>query len=639
MEFNEEQRQAIRSDAKNVLVLAGAGTGKTRTIIGRALHLLEQQCEPDRMAVVTFTRRAASEIRTRLTQVAGANAKPILMGTFHHLCLRIMSARRQWFGLRDATILDRDDQSGLIQLIRAEFKEQKASLPTPATLLNYYSYSRNTNQSPEQYLKKHTELDDDIIPIVLDIFLKYRDRKESNGYLDYDDILHRFAKVLHDDARVRKSVCSRFNHMLVDEMQDTNPLQWLILESFAEYSQLFCVGDDAQSIYAFRGADFANVHSFVDRLPDAAVCRLQHNYRSTQPILDLANWLLDESPLDYDKHLIAERGTGPLPQLVDFNADHDESHWIVDQIKQRKMEGAEWSENMILCRTAYAARPIEAELIAQRVPYRFVGGMSLLQMAHVKDLLSLVRVATNHRDELAWLRYLTLWPKIGDITATRTLQQIIVQDQESSALETLRTRMAARPDLIAGLQNVQELRNAPKEAIKAARKTIEPIISAKYAQWDSRKRDLDLLERLAEGHRQLSSFLETYTLDPVSATEASPEQDESDEGCVTLITVHSAKGTECEVCYVPAVVPGNYPHMRSLGDADAVEEERRVLYVAFTRAKDELIISRHLSSRRGRASWNYSQGTEYLLQFLPEQLVDSQHKFFQASGGLNDDLI
>lgn len=638
MEFNAEQRAAVHAEARNTLVLAGAGTGKTRTIIGRALHLLKQGTEPERIVIVTFTRRAANEIRQRLLHAGGASASKVVTGTFHHLCLRIMSARRRWFGFADMTIMDRDDQLQLMKLVRGELVGNDASIPQAARLLDYYSYARNTNQPAKNYLAKFTELDESTVARVLAIFEGYKKRKRANAYLDYDDILHRFAKVLYEDADVRHRVAGQYDHVLVDEMQDTNPLQWLILESLAEHCSLFCVGDDAQSIYAFRGADFRNVHSFGERLPDSQILKLEQNYRSTQLILDVANWLLDKSPLDFNKTLQAIRDGGTRPLLLDFDSELDEAEWVVDAIKTRKIQGASWSEHMILCRTAFSARPIEAQLIEQKVPYRFVGGVGLLQMAHVRDLLSTLRIVVNPHDELAWMRYLTLWPKIGEVTAARILEPMMRVASAEEALAALQQALPKRPEVWEAPTQVLDRMTSPAQAIAAATEALRGLLEAKYDRWEARQKDLVLLERLAANHRSLQGFLETYTLDPMSATEANPGESQ-DDGVVTLITVHSAKGTEAEVCFVVAAQPGNYPHTRSLGDEDAIEEERRVLYVALTRAKDELVITRSLSRGYARVSWNASAGTHYFLDYLKPGLVDWDARLVGAPGQFDDDVI
>lgn len=643
MEFNAGQSAAIRCNARNTLVLAGAGTGKTSTIIGRALHLMETGTEPNRLVIVTFTRRAAGEIRARLTAACGATASRVVAGTFHHFCLRTMSARRRWFGFHDLTLMDRDDQLQLMKLVRgqqvaAEVQSKRAAVPKAAQLVDYYSYARNTNQPAREYLERFTDLDEATIECLLKIFKAYKARKQVNAYMDYDDILHRFARVMHDDAEVRRKVAQQYDHVLVDEMQDTNPLQWLILEKLTEACKLFCVGDDAQSIYAFRGADFRNVHSFQERLPESQVVKLEQNFRSTQPILDVANWLLSQSSLAFDKTLSSVRGDGPRPLLLDFEDEFEESKWIVDSIQARKGHGANWSDHMILCRTAYTARPIEAELIAQQVPYRFVGGIGLLQMAHVRDLLALLRIVVNHRDELAWLRYLTLWPRIGEVTATRIMNQLVATDSCQSAVDVLEEQLPRRQEVVRPLRDVLECSGDASQATQVAGKRLDAILESKYDRWEARRNDFQLLAALAAKHRSIQGFLEVYTLDPISATEVKPTE-AAEDGVVTLITVHSAKGAEADVCYVAAVQPGNYPHVRSLGDEDAVEEERRVLYVALTRARDEMFLTRSLSRGYARVSWNAASGSQYFLDNLATGLVDWDAKMSSSTFDYDDDVI
>lgn len=622
MEFNQEQQTALSSTARNLLVLAGAGTGKTRTIVGRADYLLKQGTAAERIVVVTFTRRAASEIRGRLSELAGGAAGKIVTGTFHYFCLREMRARPHWFGFDKLTVMDRDDQLQLMKLVRGAVVGKNKDAPQASELLSYYSYARNTNQPARSYLEKFTDYEGQMLDVVEQIFRGYKERKQQNGYFDYDDILHRFAKVMHDQPDVRRQIAQRYDHLLVDEMQDTNPLQWLILESLGSHAHLFCVGDDAQSIYAFRGADFRNVHSFDERLEQAETLKLELNYRSTQEILDLANWLLTQSNLEYGKKLRAHRGAGCQPVLCEFDTEFDEAEWIVGAIVDRHRRGDAWQDHMVLCRSGFNARPIEAQLIERKIPYRFVGGISLLQMAHVKDLLSAVRCAINHRDEIGWMRYLMLWPKIGEVTAARLIDSLRKCGDSQSAVALLAELQPRRQDLLRPLTKILTLERQPAKAIKRIADALDPLLEKKYDRWDSRARDFKLLEKLAERQQTLAAFLETYTLDPLSASEVSATDDQED--VVTLITVHSAKGTEAKTCFVACANPGNYPHSRSLASEDAIEEERRILYVALTRAQDELFISRSLSRDSFRASFNASSGSHYFLERLPARLVKRQ---------------
>jgi DNA helicase II / ATP-dependent DNA helicase PcrA len=637
MEFNSEQMVALTSDAKNLLVLAGAGTGKTRTIIGRAEFLLRQDVAAEQIAIVTFTRRAAGEIRSRLSETAGEAARRVVTGTFHHFCLREMRSRPQWFGFDDLTVMDRDDQLQLMRLARGKVVGKGTHVPAADALLTYYSYARNTNQPVRNYLEKFTDWTGVALDTIEEIFTCYKERKKENGYFDYDDILHRFAKVMHDNEEVRRKIAGRYQHVLVDEMQDTNPLQWLILESLSKHADLFCVGDDAQSIYAFRGADFRNVHSFDQRLENAQTLKLELNYRSTSEILDLANWLLSSSSLEYGKQLRAHRGAGIKPVVLDFDTEFEEAEWIVRFIMNRHRQGVAWQEHMVLCRSGFNARPIEAQLIEHKIPYRFVGGIGLLQMAHVRDLLSALRVVVNPRDELGWVRYLTLWPRIGEVTAARLTDQLRRSSDSPTAFQLLGTLIGDRKDVLEPLGALLKLLDAPCRAIQSIAKSLEDLLAIKYDNWESRSRDIKLIEKLAERHRTLGAFLETYTLDPISSTEASVGEDSDD--IVTLITVHSAKGTEAKTCFIAAANPGCYPHSRSLDSEESIEEERRILYVAMTRAKDELIISRSMTRGFSRTSWNASTGAHYFLDRLPMKLIEHKNHFARSHSYNDDDDV
>ncbi len=454
---------------------------------------------------------------------------------------------------------------------------------------------------------------------MLNVFTEYKQRKQLNRYLDFDDILYHFGKKLHEDPSIRKQLRSRYDHILVDEMQDTNPLQWLILVGLKDPAKLFCVGDDAQSIYAFRGADFSNVHSFKDRIPDSVVLKLEDNYRSTQGILDVSNWVLKESPLKYNKKLKAQRGAGIKPLLVNFDSDLDEAKWIAENLIERHEAGSLWNEHMILTRTAWGSRSVEAMLIEKNIPYIFIGGTSFLQTAHVKDLLCLVRAAASGNDELAWIRYLTLWPRIGDVTASRLILSMKETGTMDEALDQLSGKLKKdQQKIVVGPQTILKYWDEPPKALRAGASFLEPILSEKYDKWDLRKKDFDLLVRLAKRYRSLMRFIEIYTLDPITSTAASRLETHD---VVTLITVHSAKGTESPVCYVIRVEPGMYPHIRSVGAEDEEEEERRILYVAMTRAKNELILTRS----EGRRSFAYSYGDAaeaYFLSDVPDKLVE-----------------
>ena len=591
-ELNPQQKQAATTEAQHSLVLAGAGCGKTKTIVARAAFLIDQGMPANQIQILTFTRRAASEIVARVELALGEQAKGLRASTFHTFCMYLLRRIPKAFGLEQFSIIDRDDQLMMFRLIRGrDDKKNPNHLPKPKELCDLYSFARNTRQklsiAMEKQMPEYFALKDQIA----DIMKEYEARKRARSFLDYDDILAIVAKALAESDGLVDYVASICRHMLVDEMQDTNPLQWALLEPLKERVSLFCVGDDAQSIYGFRGADFENIHHFKERVPDAQIFKLEKNYRSTQEILDLSNWLLGESEIKYDKRLDAYRGEGIKPKIHIFPNEFDEAKWIAIDIKERHyLEGSKWSDHMVLVRSSFAARHIEAACIAANVPYRFIGGMKLLETAHVKDLLSVLRVVANPLDDIAWMRFLTLWNGVGDVGASKLSQQILL-DPEMQAISEKLEKFGKVPDqAILMMKQMSVLKDQVKECVSLAVQAISDQLAENYKKdWNRRQGDFDLVKQLASKHTQLSEFLEEYVLDPVSISEI---ERQSDSDVVTLITIHSAKGTEQKVCYVANVTPGQYPHARAQGNFDEVEEERRVLYVALTRAQNELILTK-----------------------------------------------
>ncbi len=591
-ELNPQQKQAATTESQHSLVLAGAGCGKTKTIVARAAYLIDQGIPANQIQILTFTRRSASEIVARVELALGEQAKGLRASTFHTFCMYLLRRVPKAFGLEQFSIIDRDDQLMMFRLIRGkDDKKNPNQLPKPQELCDLYSFARNTRQKLSDALEKqhpeHLAFKDQIA----EIMKEYETRKRARSFLDYDDILAIVASALDQSEGLADYVASLCKHMLVDEMQDTNPLQWALLEPLKDKVSLFCVGDDAQSIYGFRGADFENIHHFKDRVPNAQVFKLEQNYRSTQEILDFSNWLLDQSEIQYNKRLDAHRGEGVKPRMHIFPNEFDEAKWIAIDIKERHyLQGQRWSDHMVLVRSSFAARHIEAACIAANVPYRFIGGMKLLETAHVKDLLSLLRVIANPLDDIAWMRFLTLWNGVGDVGASRLAQQLLLEPEFDLIFDKLEKfgRIPAETVLI--MKQMMVLKQEVQACVSLGIQAIEAQLAENYKKdWNRRQGDFELVKQLASKHAQLSEFLEEYVLDPVSISEI---ERQSDSDVVTLITIHSAKGTEQKVCYVVNVTPGQYPHARAQGDFNDVEEERRVLYVALTRAQNELILTK-----------------------------------------------
>jgi len=620
--LNQEQQKAAAWHGSHALVLAGAGCGKTKTIIARAQYLIENISPPERLQILTFTRRSASEIIERVKSGLGNKAQGLKASTFHTWCMSLIRRAPDLFGCQNCSVIDRDDQLTMFRLLRASSPDAKnALLPKAADLCDLYSFARNTRKSLRLTLEQRHPESLDIFDSIAEIVTSYEDRKESRNYLDYDDILDVVAKQIGQQDAVREWVSSKYDEILVDEFQDTNPIQWDILKPLSDSIRLFCVGDDAQSIYGFRGADFETIHSFGNRVNGSTVLNLSTNYRSTQEILDISNWLLSESPLQYEKKLVAHRGNGRKPSLHTFSNEWQEGRWIADDLLKARSEGVLWKDNMILTRTAYASRALETCLIEKSIPYIFIGGRKLFEAAHVKDLLSTLRIVGNPKDELGWMRYLMLWEGVGETTASKAVALLsdIVDINQAIELVANISRVPSK--------SLEVIREAAKfdtvlECLKSSIRALTPLLENVYKtqNWDKRVRDFAILEKLAHRHSSVLEFLEAYVLEPLYVDEVDGADDDD---VVTLITIHSAKGAECKRCYVINVSPGAYPSSRSMDSEKSVEEERRVLYVALTRAKDELMITRSgdfsSASSVGNSTDPYSR---YFLSKLPETLAE-----------------
>jgi len=641
-ELNPQQKQAATTETKHSLVLAGAGCGKTKTIVARAAYLIDQGIPANQIQILTFTRRSASEIVARVELALGDQAKGLRASTFHTFCMYLLRRVPKAFGLDQFSIIDRDDQLMLFRLIRGkDDKKNPNALPKPQQLCDLYSFARNTRQKLSLALEKQLPEFLDDKEQIAEIMKEYEIRKRARSFLDYDDILAVVASALAQSDGLADYVAGLCQYMLVDEMQDTNPLQWAILEPLKDKTSLFCVGDDAQSIYGFRGADFENIHHFKERVPDAEIFKLEKNYRSTQEILDFSNWLLDQSSIHYDKKLEAYRGDGIKPRMHVFPNEFDEAKWIAIDIKERHLlEGSAWHDHMVLVRSAFAARHIEAAFIQANVPYRFIGGMKLLETAHVKDLLSLLRVIANPLDDIAWMRFLTLWNGVGDVGASKLAQQLLLDADIEKITEKLEKFGRIPDNTLLIMKQMSVLKTEVEACVKLGVEAILNQLEENYAKkdWHKRVGDFDLVKQLASKHTQLSEFLEEYVLDPVSISEI---ERQSQDDVVTLITIHSAKGTEQKVCYVANVSAGQYPNARAQGNFDEVEEERRVLYVALTRAQNELILT-----KQNLSFWAHTQTDEqgrkiesYFLNDLTRNLCSTETHYRQREQTVKSALI
>ena len=638
--LNREQNIAATWEGGHVLILAGAGCGKTKTIIARAQFLIEYITTAERVQILTFTRKSASEIVERVKNKLGDKANNLKASTFHTWCMSLIRKSPDLFGCRGFSVIDRDDQLTLLRLARSSSDKAKNPLiPRPSDLCDIYSYGRNVGCSLRQAVELKAPESIDEFDEIAKIIRSYEDKKEARKYLDYDDILDVVATQFNNYPKILDWVSSNFTDLLIDEFQDTNPLQWKLISPLIPKLRLFCVGDDAQSIYGFRGADFESIHKFKEKVEGSTVLKLSVNYRSTQEILDLSNWLLNKSNLNYEKNLISDRGPGIVPRIETFTNEWEEASWIIDNLKENRSEGDRWDQNMILCRTAYSARAVEGALIESKIPYKFIGGRKLFESAHVKDVLSALRIIANPQDDLGWMRYLPLWGGVGDKTASDALSQISKNDSLDRCIEILKSYPKISKEALLILKEGAK-GETTEECFKTCADGLYKVLENKYKNknWEQRLKDFDVIERLSQTTTSILEFLEAYILEPIYLTEALPKGNEDD--VVTVITIHSAKGAECKRCYVINVSPGSYPLTRALSSGANIEEERRVLYVALTRAKDELIVTRSggfsAASSSSKIKIDDQMYERYFLSDVKDELfTNNDHRLNNDSEGID----
>lgn len=633
--LNQEQQYAATFTGKHLLVLAGAGTGKTRTIIARAKYLIKSGVSPKRILILSFTRKAANEIVERIKmEIPESQAEGLQGSTFHSWCMSIIKNHPQIFPQANYTLLDEEDQESCFRLLCGKkwaYKSSKDEKIKPDTILSVYSYMANAQCSLSNAIRMRiydnapSTMDVEKDKVVLQGVIKmYLDYKIQRKYMDYDDILMIVSKYLKRNENLRKAIVQLYDHILIDEMQDTNPLQYELLSSFYDDCHLFCVGDDAQSIYGFRGADFHTIHNFTNIVKDSQVCKLTTNYRSTQEILDFSNWIIDNSPLKYNKKLVAHRGSGLKPRLIHWAEDWEEANDIANHMLDAfKTKGKKWSDNLVLCRSAWGLRKTEACLIKHKIPYVIFGGNGLMSSKHIRDIVAPMRVIANYLDELAWSRYLQLWQNIGAVTAARIIGQVLEAQNLDDSLTTLTEIVNTNgyeKEIYKALFAINRKRFDPSEAINDALGVMSKRLEHIYKDngWNWRKDDFPILMEVAKKTSSIHDFVAEYVLDPKLDT-ALKDSGKLDD-VVRLSTIHSAKGLEADIVYVINASTKSYPTPRAILNGEkAIEEERRCLYVALTRAKDELRVYRdvhsiHITNQHD----NY-----YFLNNLPVYLYDN----------------
>jgi len=593
--LNPSQLAAATYEGGPLLIVAGAGSGKTRTLVHRVAYLVDKGIPPSAVLLLTFTRKAAQEMLGRATALVGRRAAQVSGGTFHSLANLLIRPRAHLLGYPAGfTIMDQDDAESLISRIRGEQPEVKRykRFPQKGAILTALSQSVNKDRPLVEILADSFPHFLEFASIIDRIGREYREHKIKNALMDFDDLLVGLELILRDHEDVRRQIAARYDYILVDEYQDTNPIQARLTHLLGrDHLRVTAVGDDAQSIYAFRGASFRNIMDFPKIFPGTQIMKLEENYRSQEPIVNLANHLIAQAKEKYDKKLVAIRGTGAPPRMVAVQDQTDEAGWVAARIEEFLDEGIELQQMAVLFRASSHSFDLEVELVRRRIPFTKYGGRKFLESAHIKDFLAFLRVAANPSDGLSLRRALTMVDGIG-VKGAETLVTWI--DGSRERLVDLRSgpikgraqkNLEPLADLMAVIaQSGEEL--APRA--RAVADFYFPLVRELYPDdWPDRQSDLKEILRMSGERGDLRGFLDDLTLDPPNYQRTGPEKRHHG---LTLSTVHSAKGLEWKVVFILSAVEGRFPPSYAVRSAAEVEEERRLMYVAVTRAEDALFI-------------------------------------------------
>ena len=611
-ELNDEQRAVVLAGEGPILVIAGAGSGKTRVVTYRVARLLETGVPAEAVLLVTFTNKAAREMLHRVELATGRPARGLWGGTFHHVGNLALRRHAPLLGYdRGFSILDRADARELIDACAADLglKGRGYRFPTGEVIGDLLSSAANTGRALEAVVAAKAPRLLHLTDQVAAVAARYQARKRSMGAMDFDDLLLRFLQLLLEHPDVLRRYQGLFRHVLVDEYQDTNRLQGELVDRLAAgHRNVLVVGDDAQSIYAFRGAHFANIMEFPSRYPDARTFRLESNYRSTPEILALANAAIARNVRQFPKTLRAVRPSGARPALVPVRDEATQAAFVAQRLLELADEGRPLSGIAVLYRSHYQSLEIQLELTRRGVPFEIRSGLRFFEQAHVKDVTAFLKVVVNGKDELAWRRLLKLWPRIGNATAEK-LWSALAQTNDPYAVAVRGDLLALVPgaaraglaSCLATLRAVGEQgrRDRPAEQIAAVLDGgYEGYLAARYPDSANRLEDLRQLARFASRYASTEAFLsELALLGEVGGEDAAGRGDDEDDGRVVLTTIHQAKGLEWEAVFLIWAAEGKLPSPRSEGDPEALEEERRLFYVAVTRAKDELYLTYPLLGR------------------------------------------
>ncbi|MBI3065005.1 MAG: ATP-dependent helicase [Deltaproteobacteria bacterium] len=597
-ELNEAQFEAATTLEGPLLIIAGAGTGKTRTLVYRVAHLIDVGVDPRSILLLTFTRRAAEEMLRRASLLIDDRCSHVAGGTFHsfaNLVLRQFGRRIDL--LPSFTIMDRSDSQDAIQLLRTEMglHNKDKRFPRKQTVAEIFSMAVNKQTTVAELIEREYPHLADSLDDLLRLYEGYVGYKSNKTLVDYDDLLTRLKDLLANHEDVRRRLSETYRYIMVDEYQDTNHLQSRIVRLLAtSHDNVAVVGDDAQSIYSFRGADFRNIMDFPTIFPGTRIIKLEENYRSTQPILNLTNEIIGRASERYEKTLYTRKRAGDMPALVQADSEQVQSRFVCQKILELREEGVPLWDIAVLFRSSFHSFDLELELARHNIPFVKRGGFQFMETTHIKDLLAHLRILANPLDAISWGRVLHLLDGVGAQMSQKIIRWLL---EGSQPVERLRT-FEARGKVAHGLKTLAQVFEAASQAERPVEQTqylmqyYLPILKRNHPEdHPKRLRDLEHFQGITERYRSLERLLSDMALEPPSDSVAGVLAVDPDEGPLVLSTIHSAKGLEWHTVFVIWALEGRFPSFYNINSREELEEERRLLYVAATRAKENLFIT------------------------------------------------
>jgi len=605
-ELNERQLQAVFSTEGPHLVIAGAGSGKTRVLVFRTAYLVEKGVSPQQVLLLTFTRRAAQEMLGRASKLLDERCRKVSGGTFHSFAHLILRRYGRYLNLpNDFSILDQSDSENAVNLIRAkkELNKMDKRFPKKQALYSIISKSVNKCCDIELILSEEFPHFSHWAEAISDVQKEYVQYKRNLNLLDYDDLLIFLKDLLEEVPSLREKISSQYHYIMVDEYQDTNRIQAQIITLLtSQHKNIMVVGDDSQSIYSFRGAHFKNIIEFPQKFPGTKIIVLEENYRSSQPILDLTNEVIRYANEKYEKQLFTRTKGKKRPTYVDTINENGQSKYVVRKILELQEEGVPLHEIAVLFRSGWHSNDLEVELSGAGIPFLKFGGKKFVEAAHIKDVMSYLRVAYNPLDEVCWLRILTLMRGVGVKTASHILEEVIRKKKIFDIDARLLEKNNSLKRLFQLFQTIDIDRQPLDEILNNFLGFYFPLIMDNYDDYDKRLNDLESLQRIASRYSSLDQFLADMTLEPPEKSIVDAGLYASRKSKLVLSTIHSAKGLEWHTVFLIYLAEGYLPSYRSFDNEEAIEEERRLFYVATTRAKRNLFLLRPQIDRSPRNS-------------------------------------